>query len=104
MKNKKKQNRTRPSQKGLNHRTRIEIVKKKDDSKDMETFIIDFATKLYEFLLDYIDPAKSSKIFTQHFARFISLVFLFKDYDDESVFLILNKAADRNRKKISGNL
>lgn len=84
---------------GLHSRVRYVIKFKSENRLEQEDEIVQFATKLYDFIFDFIyTDGRENFDFTKKFARFISKAFTFKGYEDDEIYSILIKSVDRVRK------
>ncbi len=84
---------------GLHSRIRYVIKFKSENRLEQEDEIVQFATKLYDFIFDFIYTDGSGSLdVTRKFARFISKIFTFKGFEDDEIYRILIKSVDRVRK------
>lgn len=84
---------------GLHSKVRYVIKLKSEKRVAQEDEIVQFTSRLYDFIFDYIRSDGSENLdFTKKFARFISKAFTFNGYEDDEIYSILIKSVDRVRK------
>ena len=89
----------KPSEMGLHSKVRYVIHLKSKTRKEQAMEIIEFATGLYDFIVDFIEQEKPLRMeITQKFARHVSKSYTFVGYKDDDIFSILLKASDIKRK------
>lgn len=97
----KKEKASKPSEMGLHKTVRFYVKPIGKNLTEQEDFIVYFTMQLYQYMQQLTDREHATDIFTKRFARFTSKALLFEGFTDDEVFVILKKAADRNRKKIA---
>ena len=84
---------------GLHTKVRYVIDLKSPNRQGQVDEIIQFATRLYGFIFDYIRQNEhASLVLTQKSARFVSKAFTFVGYEDDEIYHILLKEAEKKRK------
>ena len=84
---------------GLHSKVRYEIRLKSKKRMEQEDEIVQFAKGVYDFIFDYIgENDRVSLNITRKCARFVSKSFTFRGFEDDEIYTILSKEADKERK------
>ena len=74
-------------------------INRSDRREEQELEILNYAERLHDAMSEYIYPkGTKSEGISWKFARFISMIFTFVGFEDDEIYTILSKEADKERK------